>query len=423
MKTVSKLALGITLALGAASVATTPAVAQKKEKKQEAKAWAPKLSKEFRTPAEATQKAIAAGDFAGAAAALAQAEAAAQTPDEKYFVGSLRLSIAQPTKNTADQRRAVEEMIASGSGPTENRGQLNFYAGNFAYNAKEYPRALQYLTAAKQAGYVHTDTAGQPTRDVDLLIAESMFKTNQTAQGLALVEQMIKDERAAGRTPPKEWYARGASVAYQAKLPAEIGKWTRMQVEAYPNAENWRSALVIYQQGANLDNPTNLDLLRLMRASKSLTSERDYFEYAELAQRGGLVGEAKAVIDEGRAAGVFNASNRAIGDIYTIVNAQAKEDRASLPASEKSAAAGANGRTALATGDAYLGYGDYAKAAAMYQLALQKGGIDANVANTRLGIALARSGQKDAAKAAFGAVTGPRAELAQYWLLWMNQPA
>lgn len=424
MKMVSKLALGLALALGMGGMAAEPALAQKKGKKEEQKAgWSPKLSKEFRAPAEAVQKAVAAGDFATAAASLAQAEAAAKTPDEKYFVGSLRLSIAQGTKNTAEQRKAVEEMIASGSGPAENRGQLNFYAGNFAYQANDHARAIQYLTAAQQAGYVHTDSAGQPTRDVDLLLAEAHFKSNQVPQGLALVERLIQSERAAGRTPPKDWYSRAASVAYQSKNPAEVAKWTRMQVEAYPTAENWRSALVIYQQGANLDNPATLDLLRLMRASKALTSERDYYEYADLAQRGGLVGEAKAVIDEGRAAGVFNSSNRAINDIYTQANGQVKQDRASLPAAEKSAASGANGKAAAATGDAYLGYGDYAKAAAMYQLALQKGGVDANTINTRLGIALARGGQKDAAKAAFAAVTGPRAELAQFWVAWLNQPA
>lgn len=423
MKTVSRVALGMALALGAVSVVATPAVAQKKEKKDEAKAWSPKLGKEFRKPAEAVQKAVAAGDVAGATAALAQAEAAAQSPDEKYFVGSLRLSIAQLTKDDAQQRKAVEEMLASGGGPVDSRGQLNFYAGNFAYNAKEYPRALQFLSEAKRLGYVHTDAANQPTRDLDLLLTETYFKTNQAPQGLAIVEQLVKEEQAAGRKAPEEWYKRAVSAAYQAKNDAELAKWMRLQLEAYPTAENWRSALVIYQQGANLDNPANLDLLRLMRASKALTSEREYFEYAELAQRGGLVGEAKAVIDEGRAAGVFDASNRAISDIYTAVNGQVKSDRASLPAAEKSAAAAANGRAAMGTADAYLGYGDYAKAAEMYKLALQKGGVDANMVNTRLGIALARSGQKDAAKAAFDAVTGPRAELARFWVLWMNQQA
>jgi hypothetical protein len=42
--------------------------------------------------------------------------------------------------------------------------------------------------------------------------------------------------------------------------------------------------------------------------------------------------------------------------------------------------------------------------------------------NTRLGIALARAGQKDAARAAFQAVNGAaRKEVAQFWVLWLDQ--
>ena len=75
----------------------------------------------------------------------------------------------------------------------------------------------------------------------------------------------------------------------------------------------------------------------------------------------------------------------------------------------------------LRIADAYFSYGQYAQAAELYRAALQKG-ADANLANTRLGAALALAGQRAEAEAAFRAVTGPRAELAQFWLLWLSQP-
>jgi hypothetical protein len=74
-------------------------------------------------------------------------------------------------------------------------------------------------------------------------------------------------------------------------------------------------------------------------------------------------------------------------------------------------------------GDAYLGYGMYPQAAELFKLAVQKGGVDAAVANLRLGEALARSGQKEAANQAFASVTGPRQPLAQYWTIWNDQGA
>ena len=78
----------------------------------------------------------------------------------------------------------------------------------------------------------------------------------------------------------------------------------------------------------------------------------------------------------------------------------------------------------MAAGNVYLATGNNAKAVEMYNLALQKGGIDADEANTRIGIAHARAGQAAEAKAAFGKVTttGPRAEIASFWTFYVDNP-
>jgi hypothetical protein len=81
------------------------------------------------------------------------------------------------------------------------------------------------------------------------------------------------------------------------------------------------------------------------------------------------------------------------------------------------------GRPALNAADAYFGYGEYDKAIPLYRAALQKGSVDPNVVNTRLGMALAMAGQKAEAEAAFKAVTGPRQDLAGFWLVWLGQRA
>lgn len=426
---VSKLALGVALAAGFGM--TSPTLAQKNKKQDAAAAaaaqaggWSPKLGKEFRNVAANLQKSIQAKDFAGAQTQLPAAEAAAQSADEKFILGQFKLQIATGTNDTAGQQRAVEEMLATNTGPAELRPQLLFYQGQFAYKANNFPAAIQALSAAQQAGFAPKGADGQPTQDVALLLAEAHFKSNQVPQGLAAVDAAIKAEKAAGRKPPQDWYSRAASMAYKSKLMPEVAKWTRAQVVDYPTPENWRSAIVIYGDANRFDDQTQLDLMRLQRSAGALSGEADYYEYAQLADKVGLPGEAKTVIDEGRAKGAYNANSKAIGEISTFVGGKVAADRASLPAAEKSATAAANGRSALGTGDAYYGYGDFAKAAAMYRLALQKGGIDANTANLRLGMALARAGQAAEAKQAFAAVTsGPRAEIAQFWTLWVDQGA
>jgi tetratricopeptide (TPR) repeat protein len=211
-------------------------------------------------------------------------------------------------------------------------------------------------------------------------------------------------------------------MAYKAKMTGETAKWTREQVRAYPTPENWRSALVIYRDSANLDNQTLIDLFRLMHDTKALAGERDFFEYASLAITGALPGEAKTVIEEGFASGAVSKSSRAVAERLTDANAKIPSDKASVVNDEKRAPSAADGRLAANTGSAYLAYGDYAKAIDLFRLAQKKGGIDADVVNTRLGIALARAGQKDAARAAFQAVNGAaRNEVAQFWLLWLDQ--
>jgi hypothetical protein len=56
----------------------------------------------------------------------------------------------------------------------------------------------------------------------------------------------------------------------------------------------------------------------------------------------------------------------------------------------------------------------------MYQLAVTKGGADSDLARIRLGIAQVKQGQLDAAKAAFGQVTGARAPVARMWLAYVG---
>ncbi len=165
-----------------------------------------------------------------------------------------------------------------------------------------------------------------------------------------------------------------------------------------------------------------LDLLRLMAASKSLQNAYSYNEYAESALKAGLPGEVKTLIDTGRARGEINATS--LVDVYRIATSSIDKDKASLPSSEKSAATAATGRPAANTANAFMGYGEYTKAADLYRVALQKGGIDADEVNTRLGIALARSGDKAGALDAFGKVggTGVRKKIAELWTVWVNNP-
>lgn len=163
-----------------------------------------------------------------------------------------------------------------------------------------------------------------------------------------------------------------------------------------------------------------------MQYSGGLAVKGDFLEYAEMAFKGGIYGEVKSVIETGRttrdARSNFYLTSVDGVENYTLATGKIAGDKATLGAAAADSAKSATGKIAAATADAYMGYGDNAKAISLYEMALQKGGVDAAEVNTRLGIVQARAGNIEAAKASFAKVTGgARGAIAQYWLKWLSR--
>src|SRR3546814_16836786 len=131
---------------------------------------------------------------------------------------------------------------------------------------------------------------------------------------------------AAGQAVPEGLYKQALALAYEARSPQSL-ELSRELVEAYPTAENWRDALMIFRDLRNPTGDANLDLMRLMRATKSLNGERDYYELAEAANSKGLPGEAKAVLDAGIAATAVNATKPAFKELLDSASRKVDQDR------------------------------------------------------------------------------------------------
>lgn len=412
MKSVSKLAVAALLSTGLVSAATVmPAAAQKKNDK----AAGPKLSDAVRKPLAAAQTALQTNDYATALTQLAVAEPLAQTDEEKYYVAALQLQATAPSNDVQKLDPILSRLIANPRTPATSLGQYNFLRGEALSQQKKYAEALPFLTKAQELGYQNPN--------LQIRIASAQMETGNTAGGLSAIEKTINDDIAAGRKPSEDLYNYALGKVYR-KDPAATAAWSMRKLSAYPTAKNWREALLIYRDSrgtAKLDRGQQIDLFRLMRATKSLADRGDYLEYADLAYIGGYPAEAKAVLDEGKATGKVTGSDAGVARMTTDINTAIKAE-GSLTSSETKAKAAANGKLALSTGDAYLSMGQTAKAIELYQVALQKGGIDASEANLHLGAAYAQAGQKDQAKTAFSAITaaGPRKDLAAFWLQYLN---
>jgi len=419
MKSISSFALAASFAVGAACVlsplAQASAAPKKKEKTVEATTTGPEsrrlvISREAQPALKALEKAVKAKDNVAYPAALAAAQAVATTPDDKYVVSKFRLEHGLNTNDAAEQMAAIEATIASGSASPTELPNLHQSIGILAFNGGDWQKSHDAFARAVELNPNNLDAV------VNLALAK--MKLRKGPEALPLLERAIAATKAAGKPVPEAWYRNALQIAYETRRPQALAL-SREVLAAYPSPENWRNALVVYRDTIRADDGASLDVLRLMRAAKVMQQKNEYYDLAMSLNDAGLPGEAKAVLEEGVRANVARTTDSTYQRVMPLVTSRIGEDRASLPALETKAMAAANGTLALKTADAYFGYGDYAKAIALYRAALSKGSIDANVANTRLGMALAMSGDRPGAEAAFKAVTGPRADLAALWLSWL----
>jgi len=419
MKSISTLALAVSLVVSGV-LAASPAIAQKKKAAAAAPAVDPNarkyvFSKAARPTLDALNKAVDSKDAAAVAAALGPAQAAASTPDDRYMLAQFQLRHALNTQNLAGQRAALEAIVASGGARPEELPRIYRGIGDLAYNAKDYAGA----------GAMFEKLVQLSPNDGDAIVnlAELRNRQGRKAEGIQLLDRAIAAKVAAGQKPDESWYKRAVGLSTDAKMAPQAIKLSRDWLVAYPTDQNWRDVLANYRFLVPLDDDAELDRFRLMRATGSLQGERAYKSFAEFLLFRSFYGEAKSVLDEGVAKRIIDRNKPEYSKLISTAASKAAADRPTVSSTEPKANSSATGSIALRVANAYYNYGDYAKAVAFYRTALTKGGVDANLVNTRIGMALAMSGDKAGASAAFGAVTGARQDLARYWLLWLSQRA
>ena len=426
MKSISTFALAAALLVGGAVVTApfNPAEAAKK-KKAEAAAETGANRKLNITPAArpalgALDKAVKAKDKVAFDAALPAAEAAAVSPDDKYFVARQRYQFARDANDEAGQLAALEAIVASGGAQPSELASANFNLGVKAFGASNWTRA--------EAAFVKAIELNPADSDAMFNLGVTQIKLKKDAEAITTLQRTIAALKAAGKPVPEGYYKTALQTAFSLRNPAALAL-SKDVYAAYPTAENWRNMMIVFRDSVRTDETANTDVFRLMRASKALGARAEYYDFASSLSDAGLPGEAKAVLEEAQRVGAaFSPPIRTTDQPYVrimgIIGSRLADDRASLPGLETRAASAATGRLAYRTADAYFGYGDYAKAASLYRIAQTKGGsdVDLNLVKLHLGMALALSGDKAGAETALKAVTGARAGVAQMWLTWLARP-
>ena len=350
-------------------------------------------------------------DWANVPAKLAAAQAVASTKEDRYLIARFQLVAALAANDNASMGTAVDAIAASGFLDSSKMADLYSKLGGSFLNAKQYPQAV--------AAYQKAIAINPRDPESQQLLGTALFYAGQKAQSVAAFQQAIQLSAATGQKPGEDLYRMAVQASFDAKSPAAV-QIARDWLTAYPSPDSWRNSVAIYRSMNQLDTESTLDLLRLLQAVGGLKEASDYALFIADAADQNNFNEAQAALDAGIAAKVIDPSSRDWSQTIATLKAKPRATAADLAEATKTAA---SGMALLHIGDRYYAMGDYAKAAELYRMAQAKPDVDPNIAKLHIGMALARQGDKPGATAALSSVSGARADVAKFWLTYVNQHA
>lgn len=357
------------------------------------------------------QTAVNNKDVANIPAKVAAAQAVATTKEDHYLIATLQLKAALAANDDTAMAAAIDAIASSNYLDSAKLGALYSSLGGTLLNAKQYSQAA--------AAYRKALAIDPHDNEAQRLLGISYYESGQKGEAVAALQKAIAASAAVGQKPSEDMYKLAVQAAFDTRSAA-ADDLARQWLAAYPTPESWRDTIAVYRGLHQPDTESTLDLMRLLQATGALKQPDDYAVFIVDAADQNNYNEAQEVLDAGIAAKVIDPSSRDFRDIAAALKAKPKATAADLAEATKTAA---NGMALLHIGDRYYAMGNYAKAVELYKMAMGKPGVDASVANLHVGMALARSGDKAGAIAALNSVSGPRADVAKYWLIYVNQKA
>jgi hypothetical protein len=341
MNSVSKLARGAALALAAAAISQSAAPAS-------AQVPAVSLTQAERATLLALKTAFESGNYAAAAAAVPAARAAATSADARHYVEQYQYQIAVRNNDYRAQTDALTALVATGRVPASQVPAIHAQIGSVAYNhIRDYGLAERAFTAQIAAAPSSSDAM------INLAKVKIDLKKPQEAQPLLV--RAIQAHGASGRRAPESWYKVALDLAFRNRNAGQVAAIGPAFVAAYPSAENWRDVLLMQRELQAADQASSLDLYRLMRATRALGGERDYFEMARALETAGFSSEAKALLEEGASARMVDTGKGTGRDLLTRSSAGSAKERAALAGLQTRAQSDSTGGTALKAADSLLG--------------------------------------------------------------------
>jgi tetratricopeptide (TPR) repeat protein len=401
------LLVGASIAAAAAWLTTPVALAADSKPQQPS----PKVAK----PLHEAQEDLKAKKYTEALAKLKEADATAgKTAYDQHVINDFFGNAYINTQNYADAAKAYETELDDGFLPEAEKPQKTRAIAELEYQLKNYDKVVDYANRAVKGGFAD--------ERMNTLLGQSYYLKGDYKNTLKFVDGQVDKTIKAGETPKKETLL----LVYSAcqKLNDDTCQTKAMEhlVQYYPAPDYWSQLLYALRQQSGNNDADTLQTYRLMSEVDVMKTPSDYNEMAQLALEAGSPGEAQSTLQKAFQKSIFTDKLTADRNQRLLDNAKkaATNDQATLPRLEREADAAPTGAKNVGVGLAYLGYGQFDKAADELNKGLTKGGVkDEAQARLLLGIAQLKSGHKDDALKSFKSVKGdPTLErLANLWTL------
>ena len=362
-----------------------------------------------------------AKNYAEVQSRVQQAEAFPnRTPYEDYVVNRMKLSLGSATGNNEIAMPALEAVINSGRMQPNEQADFIQALANMHYNAKDYPKAIEWFKRYQKESTTPEKVAPALTR--------AYYLGGDFANAKAALLPAIEATEKAGQKPSEEDLRLLASSANKVKDDAGYLTALEKLVAHYPSDDFWTDVLnrgVARKSG--FDPQTNMiNVYRLEAVTVKKMAPEEYVDLAELALRDGFPTEAKKTMDAGYAAGVLGkgANAKTHNALRDKATKGAADDAKNIAAGEASASKAKTGAGLVNLGWAYATMDQADKGVGFIQQGIAKGGLkNAEEAKLRLGMAQARAGKNAEAIATFQTVKGGggAGDLAKYWILMLQQ--
>jgi tetratricopeptide (TPR) repeat protein len=251
--------------------------------------------------------------------ALADAQRVSNSRDAQYALALYELEIGRRRGDDAMRAKALDLLIASALAPRDKlagnlaaRGQIAYKAGDLETADRVWAR-LTELTPNNADAFAN--------------LAQVRLAQKHPDGAIKLLARAIEAREASGQPIPAAWYRQRLIIAHQGSLLAPGIDAAKALVSAYPTAENWRTALVIYRQMTAPDGALEIDLHRLMRHVGVLAQANEYHRMAQLLWRHGEPSEAKAVLNEGIGRGLLDAQTSPTREIMREADREVAKQR------------------------------------------------------------------------------------------------